>query len=419
MANKPVRPINRKEFMNKLIIPYDLQVGNRSENFSERAIIGQPENNRSQEISLKGDYDKNFSVGIKDINESIDYYFKNVLKLHVIQNGSRLNIPIIYGNQENWASVQADGFYRDGGAKLLAPLLMYKRTNLTQNRSLGNKVDGNKAANIQVFEKRFNKKVAYNNFNALNNVLPQKEYVAVVTPDYVTLSYSCIIWTYFIEQMDKIIEEINYSSRSYWGDPNKFQFYSDISSFEDNTEITSGEDRLVRTNFTITLNGWLVPDSMNKYLSSVNRQIGISQVVFGLETASDSETFIASQNKPTEKKLTNIITTDSQNVTVNQLITSIGQDSLTYINTNKELTGTIQDGTTVTFAAIWLTPPTGLPATSIDNFTFFCNGQFIEKSAIVSFSAGAGISTLVIDPNQLSYSLAVTDEVIAIGKFNI
>lgn len=419
MANKPIRPINRKEFMNKLVIPYDLQVGNRNENFSERAIIGQPENNRSKEISLKGDYDKNFSVGIKDMNEAVDYYFKNVLKLHVIQNGSRLNIPIVYGNQENWASVQADGFYRDGGAKLLAPLLMYKRTNLTQNRSLGNKLDGNKAANIQVFEKRFNKKVAYNNFNALNNILPQKEYVAVVTPDYVTLSYSCIIWTYFIEQMDRLIEEVNYSSRSYWGDPNRFQFYSDISSFEDSTEITSGEDRLVKTNFTMTLNGWLIPDSMNRYLSSVNRQIGISQVVFGLETASDSETFVAIQNKPTEKKLSNVITTDSQNITVNQLITSIGQDSLTYINTNKELTGTIQNGTTVTFAAIWLTPPTGLPPTSIDNFTFFCNGQFIEKSAIVSFSAGAGISTLVIDPNQLSYSFGATDEVIAIGKFNI
>jgi len=419
MANKPVRPITKREFMNKLIIPYDSQVGNTNQVYSEKAIIGQPENNRSQEISLKGDYDKNFSVGIKDMNEAVDYYFKNVLKLHVIQNGSRVNIPIIYGNQENWASVQADGYYRDGGAKLLAPLLMYKRTNLTQNRGLGNKLDGNKAVNVQIFEKRFNKKVAYNNFNALNNVLPQKEYIAVVSPDYVTLSYSCIIWTYFIEQMDKIIEEINYSSRSYWGDPNRFQFYSDISAFEDSTSVSSGDDRLVRTNFTMTINGWLIPDSMNKYISSVNRQIGISQVVFGIETASNSEQFVANQSKAIEKKLTNVITTDSQNITVNQLITSIGQDSLTYINVNKELTGTIQSDTTVTFPASWLTAPTGLPSTSIDNFNFFCNGQFIEKTAIINFYAGSGISTLVIDPTQLSYSFSSTDEVIAIGKFNI
>jgi hypothetical protein len=283
MANKPVRTPTRREFMNKLIIPYDLQVGNTNEVFSENAIIGQPENNRSQEISLKGDTDKIFSVGIKDINEAVDYYFKQVLKLHVVQNGARVDVPIIYGNPENWASVQADGYYRDGTSKLLAPLMMYKRNSITQNRNLGNKLDGNKASNVYVFEKGFNKKDTYSNFNALNGRVPKKEYILVVTPDYVTVTYSCVMWTYFIEQMDKLIEILNYASRSYWGDPNKFHFYTDITSFDDTTTITTGEDRLVKTTFSMTLNGWLIPDSMNRYLSSMSRQMGISQIVFKTE----------------------------------------------------------------------------------------------------------------------------------------
>jgi len=169
MANKIVRPTTRQEFMNKLVVPYDLQIGNTNEVYSERATIGLPENNRSKEISLRGDEDKNFSVGIKDINEAIDYYFRNVLKLSVIQNNTRLAVPIIYGTPENWASVQADGYYRDGASKLMAPLFMYKRTSIAQNRNLGNKVDGNKAATIQLFQKTFNKKDVYNNFNALNS----------------------------------------------------------------------------------------------------------------------------------------------------------------------------------------------------------------------------------------------------------
>lgn len=416
MANKIVRPETRREFMNKLIIPYDLQVGNTNQVYSENAIVGQPENNRSQEISLRGDTDKNFSVGIKDINEAIDYYFKNILKLSVVQNGTRLAIPIIYGTPENWASVQADGYYRDGTSKLLAPLLMYKRTNIEQNRNLGNKVDGNKAANIQLFQKTFNKKDVYNNFNALNSRAPKKEYIAVVTPDYVKLTYNCVIWTHFVEQMDKIIESLNYSSRSYWGDPKRFQFYSDINSFEDNTTVNIGEDRLVKTNFTLTLNGWLIPDSLNKYLSAINRQIGVSQVVFGLELESTTESFTAAIRTSTDRKLTNIITTDSQNIVVNQT-SNVSAETLTYLNTNKQITGIFVNVTTATFANGWLTAPAGL-TTDVNSFTFFCNGQLIEKTAITSFTESGGVSTLVIDSSALGYSFTNTDEIIAIGKFS-
>jgi len=232
----------------------------------------------------------------------------------------------------------------------------------------------------------------------------------------VTLTYSCIIWTHFVEQMDKIIESLNYSSRSYWGDPNKFQFYSDISSFEDSTTLNVGEDRLVRTNFTLTLNGWLIPDSLNKYLSAVNRQIGVSQVVFGLEVESTSERFVASTKSSTERKLTNVITTDSQNIVVNQT-SNVSAETLTYLNTNKQVTGTFVNATTATFANGWLTAPAGL-TTDQNSFTFFCNGQLVEKTAVVSFTESGGVSTLVINASALGFSFSSTDEIIAIGKFS-
>jgi hypothetical protein len=108
------------------------------------------------------------------------------------------------------------------------------------------------------------------------------------------------------------------------------------------------------------------------------------------------------------------------NVTVNQSGGGGGNlpaGTLTYLNTNKELTGTVINSTTATFPAGWITAPSGLPATSIDNFTFFCNGQLIEKTAITGFSASGGGSTLTINPALLSYELEADDEIIAIGKF--
>jgi hypothetical protein len=88
-----------------------------------------------------------------------------------------------------------------------------------------------------------------------------------------------------------------------------------------------------------------------------------------------------------------------------------------YINTNKTLTGTIVSETTVTFNSGWVKAPSGLPATSVDNFMFFANGMLIERTSIVSFTQLNGVSTLVINPAQLSYSFVSEDEVLGIGKF--
>ena len=92
-----------------------------------------------------------------------------------MQNNTKVEVPILYGNEESWKSVQTDGYYRDSNSKLMAPLLMFKRTNLTQNRGLANKLDGNYARNVQVFERTFNRRNIYSNFNAINNRVPEKE----------------------------------------------------------------------------------------------------------------------------------------------------------------------------------------------------------------------------------------------------
>jgi hypothetical protein len=155
---------------------------------------------------------------------------------------------------------------------------------------------------------------------------------------------------------------------------------------------------------------------MNKSMSTINRVYGASNIIFGLETSTSSEQFTATLNKPANTKLANVITSDSQNI-INNSSSNVDVNTIIYINTNKQLEGTFVNGTTVTFASGWLTAPTGLPATSVDNFIFFCNGQLIEKSAIVSFTESSGISTLVINASLLGFSFDATDEIIAIGKF--
>lgn len=416
MSIQVVRPENRKEFMSRLVGPaYAPNEGTVQKPFSEPTKLGQPEQNRAYEISERKDGDKDFTIGIKDVDEALLYYFNNHLKLSVVQNNSKVTVPVIYGTPENWKSVQLDGYYRDQNEKLMAPLLMFKRSSVTQNRNLGYKLDGNQAHNVQLFRKGFSKRNVYNNFNILNNRVPETKYVVSATPDYITVEYQCIIWTYFVEQMDKLIEQLNFASRSYWGDPNRFLFYSSIESFEDSITYDIGDNRAVRTNFNISLNGYLIPDSLNKKLATPGNAYGISRVVFGLETSTGTEEFGVKVKKG-RGGAKPVTLTDSTNIVVNQTLISSQQAS--YLNTNKTVVGTFSTVNTVIFPNGFLTAPSGLPSTSVINFTFFINGQYVEASSIISFSDNITTSTLVLNTNTLGYELESSDVIIGIGKFN-
>ena len=45
--------------------------------------------NRSEKLSWSGDTTKPFSIGIKDLDEAVFYYFNEVIKPFVFQNGER------------------------------------------------------------------------------------------------------------------------------------------------------------------------------------------------------------------------------------------------------------------------------------------------------------------------------------------
>jgi len=86
--------------------------------------------------------------------------------------------------------------------------------------------------------------------------------------------------------MDKLIEAVNFASNSYWGDPTAFQFLTKTDSFTDVLTYADGEDRTVQTNFTLTLNGYLIPDSVNAALAQLsNKTYNICKIIFSTEQA--------------------------------------------------------------------------------------------------------------------------------------
>ena len=279
-TRKPI-PKSQQQLANEQVVPTYQQAGNPN-NF-----IQTPQNNRALNTSFKGDTVKPFSVGIQDIDEAVFYYFQNVIQPSVIQNGNRLPVPIIYGSPEKWKSFQKDGYYRDQKGKIMAPLIMFKRTDITKNRQIANKLDANYPNNFGVFTKQYTQRDAYSNFKILTNRVPQKEYYAVVVPDYITVTYTCAVFTYYVEQLNKIIEAMEYSSDSYWGDPQRYKFKAMIDSFGFQNELTQNDERIVRSTFDIKLNGYIIPEILQKDITALKKFSNKTKIVFEIETTDD------------------------------------------------------------------------------------------------------------------------------------
>jgi hypothetical protein len=235
--------------------------------------------NRGDQISFRGDTTKPFSIGIQDIDEAIMYYFINVIRPFVIQNGERIEVPVIYGSPEKWASFQKFGYFRDSQGRIMMPIIMFKRDNIEKIRSVANKLDANNPHNVSIQGKNYSPKNAYDNFSVLNNIKPQKKYYAVVVPDYITVTYSCAINTYYMDQLNKIVEAIEYASDSYWGDPSRFQFRAMIDSFAIKTELADKEERTVSSTFSIKMNGHIIPDLIQKDTTIPKQILDVVEVI--------------------------------------------------------------------------------------------------------------------------------------------
>ena len=369
--------------------------------------------NRANRRKVTSDDVKQFSIGLRDIDETIVYYFNNVIKPSVIQNGTRKNVPIIYGSPERWAAVQKDGFYRDKNGKIQAPLIMYKRDSIEKNRNLGNKLDANSPNNFGIFEKKFSKKNVYDRFSLLNNRDEVKEYYGVIMPDYVNITYSCMVFTDYIEQMNKIVESINFASDAYWGDAEKFSFRAMIDNFTTSTELNQGQDRKVRTEFQINMLGHIVSDTINAQLNGLNKFYSKSAISFKIETAGNIETLnarAATAEKEASRRFFDTSLTGAQQP---QGGMTAAQISFVGISTTA-----LADSTTTTTATFnnkaFAVPPTGFTVDQ-SSFVVYVNGIAVSTTERTVAESG---SNIVVTFTGLGYDLDGNDQVLLVGKFS-
>jgi len=401
---KPV-PKTPQQALHETIVSYDPTYGKQP--------LEVP--NRGYNTSTKGDSTKDFSVGLMDIDSAVINYINDYIRPTVTQDGEQVAVPTIYAYPERWVAIQKEGFLRDANSRILTPLIVLKRDNIERNRSLSWKLDGNKAQNVHIFDVPYTKKNSYDNFDILTNRIPVREKRVVVVPDYVTITYSCIIYTNYIEQINKVIEAIQYASNAYWGDKNRFQFRAIVDSFSTVTEYTSDNDRTSSAKFNITLNGYIIPDSINKNLSTDLKYFTKAQIVI--------EDYVVDNllDASTPNRRQRVI--QSQLIPTPVISDQIDPAVLNYLNTNKTILGTVTSVNTFFVVGVILAAPSPLVTTSPDNFLVTVNSTIVPRTSVISITQSGPTQVDVVlninpaSPYYIGYELQSSDIVTITGKF--
>tara|TARA_B100001063_G_scaffold246962_1_gene288836 strand:- start:1391 stop:3070 length:1680 start_codon:yes stop_codon:yes gene_type:complete len=345
------------------------------------------------------------SVKLVDIDSAILYYFDNVIQPSVEDNGENIKVPIMYASPERWKAIQRDGFMKDKKRQTITPVIAYRRTSIEKDDSIPqDKLDANNPNMFYTFEKQFSQENRYDNFTLQQGLLPQKEYYNVTFPDYVVLNYDFIVWTTYIEQMNKIVEKVIYSDGAYWGDPEKLRFRSRVESFTDATEVSDVE-RLVRTNFSVTLRGYLLPDGNFDHRSTTQKHITPKKVMIGAETDSIIDKKIGRSGQFTEDVVDSVSVPSSPAESTGvstQLSNPITFNQGTGVTLSQN--GISFDGST----AVDLTISIGQDVDTTSNVTF----NSVSVSSVT-------LGTTTIDGSDITGDLGITGSVTLTGDFSV
>jgi hypothetical protein len=215
-------------------------------------------NNRANEIkSTKGDLKQ--SISLFDIDYAMMSYLEDTALPTLDDNGTALKIPVIYGNSERWNGSRREGVFRDSKGKIQLPIMMIRRTSITKDETMPML---NRHTSYQGVTK-YSKDNRYDRFTAFGgNVKPKYEIYKIQMPEYVELNYDCMVWTNYTEQLNEVIEQLQYTS-SYWGDKEKFKFRTSLSDFNIINEVGEGTERINRIEFSLSVKAYLLPEKFD------------------------------------------------------------------------------------------------------------------------------------------------------------
>jgi hypothetical protein len=358
--------------------------------------------NRANQIkSNNGDLKQ--SITLFDIDYAMITYLEDTVLPELDDNGKVLKIPVIYGNSERWKGARRDGIFRDNKGKIQLPLLMIRRTSITKDETMAMP---NRHVSYQGVTK-YSKDNRYDRFNLLGkSVNPKYEIYKITMPDYVEVNYDCMCWTSYTEQLNQVIEQLNFAS-TYWGDKEKFKFRTSVSEFNVVNEVGEGTERINRVEFSLNVKAYLLPEKFDGE-NTIKKSMSTKRVVVATET-----------DVTANGRLEGMLTTISPYYD--------NKDLIDFLSLNNSMTGSITTPNSASFNNIKLIQaPPQLSSVVTAGITYtgnqydvktYINGVRYYWNTHITGSVNNTSLSLQFLTGSLGFSVTNTDEVTIIGKF--
>lgn len=239
----------------------------------------------------------NYAITLMDVDNILYEYFINVINPQVEDaGGTVLTVPVRHASPERWSAIQSDGVFRDEKGQVQKPIIIFTRTNVAKDDSF---IHFNRYVSVP-FLKQFDSKNMYDRFGSLNS---QRQYEVhnITFPDHVVLTYDFTMTTEYVQQMNTLVERINWVNDDYWGDPKRFKFRASIDSFANSVEVPTDDDRIVSTTFSLSVNAYLIPDVFNN-TKTAQRSLTKRKAIFGTELISETPNTLKNNNFSNQRK---------------------------------------------------------------------------------------------------------------------
>tara|TARA_R100000988_G_scaffold93269_1_gene57577 strand:- start:17 stop:859 length:843 start_codon:yes stop_codon:yes gene_type:complete len=231
------------------------QTSIRSEKGNSKVVIKKPGGQNAG---------KGFSIGVKEIDTAVIKHIRNIMKPKVREQNETISVPVLYGNEERWKSIKARGTLRDKNGVIILPMIVIKRTSLSMNPdmplSFDNDVKG-KFVSVVRSSSGWSKNNRYDRFAVLTGQKPVQEFVKTGMPDFVVCSYSVVMMTSFIEQMNDLNNLWVEHLETYFGDQTSHRFLSSLDGdISNEIEMESQGERIIRNELSLSIKGYMIPE---------------------------------------------------------------------------------------------------------------------------------------------------------------
>lgn len=351
--------------------------------------------------------DVKYGITLFDVDYAIMSYLEDVVLPTLDDNGSALKIPVIYGNSERWVGSRQQGVYRDNWGKIQLPLMMLRRTAITKNDAMPML---NRHVSYQTI-KRYSKDNRYDKFSILGGkTSPKYELFNITMPDYFEITYECLVWTSFVEQLNSVVEAMAFASEDYWGDKKKYKFNTSVTDYNIVNEVAETKERINRLECNLSVRAYLLPEKFDGE-STTKKTISARRIVTSTEIDLTSvggrlESLLSNPSPYYDNKVLidflSLNTSKYQNPVSNNTITFTG---LKLIAAPPQLSSVITGGITI--------------GSNSYDIKLYINGVRYYQTThfTISYVTATGDITFNFLPASLGFSVTSVDEIIITGKF--